>query len=270
MVSFPNCKINLGLHITGKRPDGYHNLETIFYPISIKDVIEIVPSDTFQFITSGLLINGSSDENLCVKAYRLLKKDFPGLPPVKMWLHKHIPMEAGLGGGSADGAFTLKLLNEKLSLNLSTDQLIGYASQLGSDCPFFIFNTPCHATGRGEVIEPFPLDLSGYSWVIVHPEIHIKTAWAFSRINPQAQQKSLKEIIVLPMEQWKDELKNDFEDPVLSEYPQLLGIKEKLYEAGAVYVSMTGSGSSFYGLFRSKLSGIPPVLKNYNLNVLCY
>ncbi len=268
MLFFPNCKINLGLYVTGKRPDGFHDLQTVFYPISIKDIIEIVPSDTFQFITSGLNIKIHAEGNLCVKAYWLLKKDFPGLPPVKMWLHKHIPMGAGLGGGSADGAFTLKLINEKFDLHLTTNQLLDYASQLGSDCPFFIFNTPCHATGRGEILEPFQLDLSAFSMVLVHPEIHITSAWAFSQINPQAQQKYLKEIIAYPIEQWKDELKNDFEEPVLRRYPRLNIIKEKLYEAGAVYVSMTGSGSSFYGIFRSRVSSIPALLKGYNLTIL--
>lgn len=268
MVSFPNCKINLGLHITGKRPDGYHDLETIFYPIHIKDVVEIISSDTFQFTTSGLPVNGNAGDNLCVKAYWLLKKDFPGLPMVHMWLHKHIPMGAGLGGGSADAAFTLKLLNTKFDLNLTTGQLIGYASQLGSDCPFFIFDQPCHATGRGEILEPFQLNLSGYSWVLVHPETHISTAWAFSQINPKAQQKSLREIIAQPIDRWKDELKNDFEVPVLKQYPRLKTIKEKLYEAGAVYASMTGSGSSFYGMFRSKPSQVPTALKNYDLTIL--
>ncbi|HXB45004.1 MAG TPA: 4-(cytidine 5'-diphospho)-2-C-methyl-D-erythritol kinase [Puia sp.] len=268
MLFFPNCKINLGLYVTGKRPDGFHDLQTVFYPISIKDIIEIVPSDTFQFMTSGLSVEIPPEGNLCVKAYWLVKKDFPGLPPVKMWLHKHIPMGAGLGGGSADGAFTLKLLNEKFDLHLTTNQLLGYASELGSDCPFFVFNTPCHATGRGEILEPIHLDLSAFSLVLVHPEVHITTAWAFSQINPQAQQRNLKEIITHPIELWKDELKNDFEEPVLRRYPQLTIIKEKLYEAGAVYVSMTGSGSSFYGIFRSKVQGIAALLKDYNLTIL--
>lgn len=268
MILFPNCKINLGLHITGKRPDGYHNLESVFYPINIKDVIEIIPSDTFQFNISGLQVNGNTGDNLCVKAYWLLKKDFPALLPASMWLHKHIPMGAGLGGGSADGAFALKLLNEKFSLNLSNSQLIGYASQLGSDCPFFILNKPCYATGRGEILEPIESDLSQYSFVLVHPEIQISTAWAFSRIIPETHSKTIKEIISRPMATWKDELKNDFEMPVLKQYPQLRIVKEKLYEAGALYASMTGSGSSFFGLFPSKPLPILSKLNNYRLTFL--
>jgi 4-diphosphocytidyl-2-C-methyl-D-erythritol kinase len=266
MIFFPNCKINLGLHITGKRADGYHDLETVFYPIKIKDVIEIIPSDNFQFTTSGLHINSSADENLCTKAYWLLKKKFPELPAVKIWLHKHIPMGAGLGGGSADGAFTLKLLNEKFSLNLSTDQLVDYASQLGSDCPFFIHNKPCYATGRGEILEPAELDLSQNSFVLVYPNMHISTSWAFSQINPQASTKSIKQIISQPIETWKDELKNDFENPVLNKHPELNTIKEKLYNAGALYASMTGSGSAFYGIF--KKNNIHPISFSDNFEVI--
>jgi len=268
MICFPNCKINLGLHITGKRPDGYHDLESVFYPLNIKDVIEIVPSDTFKLTVSGLSVDGNADNNLCVKAYNLLKKDFPKLPPVKMWLHKHIPMGAGLGGGSADGAFALKLLNDKFHLSISTNQLINYASQLGSDCPFFILDKPAFASARGEILESLSLDLSGYSFVLVHPEIHIATGWAFSQIKPKVHAKNIKELISQPITTWKDELKNDFEEPVLKEYPQLNIIKENLYEAGAAYASMTGSGSSFYGLFLSKPSNIAYLSDNYQLTFL--
>lgn len=268
MICFPNCKINLGLHITNKRPDGYHDLESVFYPIHIKDVIETIHADTFQFTVSGLPVSGTVDDNLCVKAYHLLKKDFPELPPVKMWLHKHIPMGAGLGGGSADGAFTLKLLNDKFHLNISINQLINYASQLGSDCPFFILNEPAFASGRGEILEPLSLDLSGYSFMLVHPELHIDTSWAFSQIKPKTHSKNIREIISQPISAWKDELKNDFEEPVLKKYPQLSIIKEKLYEAGALYVSMTGSGSSFYGMFISKPQNIGVLADNYHLTFL--
>jgi 4-diphosphocytidyl-2-C-methyl-D-erythritol kinase len=268
MISFPNCKINLGLHITGKRADGFHDLESVFYPINIKDVIEIIPSVTFQFTVTGLPVEGKADDNLCVKAYYLLKKDFPGLPIVSIWLHKHIPIGAGLGGGSGDAAFTLALLNKKFNLRLSDSQLIGYASQLGSDCPFFILNNPCYATGRGEILEPTESDLSQYSIVLVHPEIQISTAWAFSRIIPQTHSKAVKEIISQPISTWKDELKNDFEVPVLKEYPQLQVVKEKLYQAGALYASMTGSGSSFFGLFPSKPLLVLSMLNNYQLTFL--
>jgi 4-diphosphocytidyl-2-C-methyl-D-erythritol kinase len=253
MVSFPDCKINLGLHITGKRTDGYHDLETIFYPVKLKDVLEIIPSEKFAFDVSGLKIDGTTDDNLCVKAFHLLKKDFPSLPDIKIWLHKHIPMGAGLGGGSADGAFALKLLNEKFHLNLSTHQLIGYASQLGSDCPFFIIDKPCFATSRGEILETIDLDLSSYVFVIVCPTVHISTAWAFSQISPQRSLNNIKEIILQPIERWKYALVNDFEKPVLAKYPEMKKIKEDLYKLGALYASMTGSGSAFYGIFKKNI-----------------
>jgi len=268
MVSFPNCKINLGLHITDKRPDGYHDLQTIFYPINLKDVIEIVPSENFMFNVSGIPVDGDQNENLCVKAYHLLKKDFSSLPPINIWLHKHIPMGAGLGGGSADGAFTLKLLNDKFHLNLSTNQLFNYSSQLGSDCPFFIINRACFATGRGEKLDPVDLDLADYSFVIVYPKIHISTAWAFSQIIPKHPTKNLKEIIMQPIETWKDELKNDFEEAALKKFPDLKEIKENLYRSGALYASMSGSGSAFYGIFKKNNIGTISFSDNFETFIL--
>ena len=249
MVSFPNSKINLGLSIIGKRSDGYHDLETIFYPIAIKDAIEIIEKKDIQFSISGLAIAGEQQNNLCIKAYYLLKKDFPQLPPVQMHLHKSIPIGAGLGGGSADGAFTLQLLNKKFDLSLSEKQLIQYASQLGSDCPFFIFSKPCFATGRGELLEQIDLDLSAYKILIVHPGIHISTAWAFSNVNRTSTAKLLKRIIQQPISTWKDKLINDFEEPVFSQFPQIKNIKDEMYNAGAIYSSMSGSGSAVYGIF---------------------
>lgn len=250
MVFFPNCKINLGLNIVGKRTDGYHDLETFFYPVHLKDAIEVIEKPDFQFSASGLDINGNSNDNLCVKAYDLLKKDFPGLPPVHIHLHKAIPTGAGLGGGSADGAFTLKLLNKKFKLELSQKQLMDYALQLGSDCPFFIINKPCYATGRGEMLEESGPDLSGHKIVLVHPGIHISTSWAFAHISPRKPIKPFKEIIRQPVEIWKQELKNDFEQPVFNEYPEIKQIKDDLYAAGAVYAAMSGSGSAVYGIFK--------------------
>ncbi|MBS1948409.1 MAG: 4-(cytidine 5'-diphospho)-2-C-methyl-D-erythritol kinase [Bacteroidetes bacterium] len=257
MISFPNGKINLGLQVTGIRTDGYHQIETIFYPIGLKEIIEIIPSENFQFTVSGLQIEGTAGENLCARAYHILKNDFPSLPAIHLWLHKRIPMGAGLGGGSADGAFTLQLLNDNFQLNLSTNQLIGYASQLGSDCPFFILNKPCYATGRGELLNPIELDLSGYCFVIVYPNVHISTGWAFSQLNPMPPSKKIIEIIRQPIEAWKKELKNDFEEPVTNKYPELSKIKEQLYEAGALYASISGSGSAFYGIFKKGL--LPPI-----------
>jgi 4-diphosphocytidyl-2-C-methyl-D-erythritol kinase len=254
MISFPNCKINLGLNIT--KNDGFHNLETVFYPIMINDALEIVqtsniqyPASSIQFSSTGLAIDGNPNTNLCVKAYNLLKQDFPQLPSVQMHLHKVILMGAGLGGGSADGAFTLKLLNDKFNLNLSTQQLIDYALQLGSDCPFFILNKPCFATSRGEIMNEIPLDLSAYKFVIVNPGIHVNTSWAFSNINPTTPNKSIVQIIHQPIQTWKYELINDFELAVSNSHPAISSIKQQLYAAGAIYASMSGSGSTVFGIF---------------------
>ena len=249
MIVFPHCKINLGLHIVRKRADNFHDLETVFFPFPLKDILEIIPSDELQFFISGNEIPGDTNDNLCLKAYHLLKKDFPALPLIKIYLHKTIPTGAGLGGGSADGAFMLKLLNEKFELHISKDRLINYALQLGSDCPFFIINKPCFATSRGEILEEIKLDLSNYSFVLINPKIHINTAWAFSQLTPQIPAKSIREIINEPIKTWKQFLKNDFENAVLIKYPLLKIIKETLYKSGALYSSMSGSGSSFYGIF---------------------
>jgi 4-diphosphocytidyl-2-C-methyl-D-erythritol kinase len=249
MVTFPNCKINLGLNITGKRPDGYHDLETVFFPIAIKDVLEIITSDKTEISLSGNEIDVKPEENICLKAYQLLKRDFPELPAVKIHLHKAIPSGAGLGGGSADASFILKMLNDKYRLNLSTDHLVSYGLQLGSDCPFFIINKPCLATGRGEILEEKKIDLSAYKILIVNPGIHISTGWAFTQLTPALPAKSIKEIIQQPILSWKEELKNDFEDPVFKHYPEIKSIKETLYNNGAIYTAMSGSGSTVFGLF---------------------
>jgi len=256
VIVFPNCKINLGLRILSKRTDGYHDLETVFYPLSFYDALEVIPDEVKDlnasrvlFSNSGLSINGNTNDNLCIKAYNLLKKDFPQLAGIQMHLHKAIPSGAGLGGGSADAAFTLKLLNEKFNLALSTDQLINYALQLGSDCPFFIINKPCFATGRGEILEPATIDLSAYKFIIINPGIHISTTNAFSGITPALPAKSVKEIIQQPIETWKNELINDFEKTIFSQHPEIAMIKKKLYDDGALYSSMSGSGSTVYGIF---------------------
>jgi 4-diphosphocytidyl-2-C-methyl-D-erythritol kinase len=251
MVLFPNCKINLGLNIIRKREDGYHDLETIFYPIALKDALEAIRTgeQDIRFSSSGLAVAGNPDDNLCVKAYRLLKQDFPEIGGIEMHLHKQIPMGAGLGGGSADGAFALLLLNRLFALQLSEEQLIRYALQLGSDCPFFILNKPCFATGRGEKMQPVTLDLSAYRFLLINPGIHVSTAQAFAGIQPHQPVRSLADIIQLPASQWKELLVNDFEKNVASAYPEITNIKEELYAKGALYASMTGSGSTVYGLF---------------------
>lgn len=253
MISFPNCKINLGLSIVAKRADGYHELETIFYPVALQDMVEIIHSDTqipqVQFSHTGLAIPGDEANNLCIKTYHLLKKDFPNLPPVKMHLHKHIPMGAGLGGGSSDGTMVLKILNQQFNLGLKDIQIVDYAAQLGSDCAFFVYQNACHATGRGEILKPIDCDLSNYQIVLIHPGIHISTAWAFSQLTPHAKEKSLANIIEQPISTWKNELINDFEAPIINAHPVIGEIKNSLYQNGALYASMSGSGSSLFGIF---------------------
>ena len=249
MIQFPNCKINLGLSILAKRADGYHELETVFYPIAVSDALEILPAANLTMTQTGIAVPGDPAQNLCLKAYHLLKKDFPALPAVQMHLHKNIPMGAGLGGGSSDGTSTLFILNQQFSLGLNDQQLIDYASQLGSDCPFFVYNKACHATGRGEILTPIHLDLSNYQFLLVHPGVHIATAWAFQQLNPHTKSESIQAIIEKPITDWKNYLINDFEAPVFKAEPKLLVIKDQLYQLGAIYASMSGSGSSLFGIF---------------------
>jgi 4-diphosphocytidyl-2-C-methyl-D-erythritol kinase len=251
MIVFPNCKINLGLEILRKRPDGYHDLQTVFYPVNYTDILEFVEAPSFHFQSSGLPIANDPASNLCVKAYQLMQHKFPGLPPISMHLHKQIPMGAGLGGGSSDGAFTLKALDKQFGIGLSEQDLIEMSLQLGSDCPFFIINRPVIATGRGEVMEPVELSLEGYTIVMVHPGIHVSTKDAFAGIVPCESGTGLKERISEPVEQWKNRLVNQFEATVGAKYPAIMAIKTMLYDQGAVYASMSGSGSVVYGLFRS-------------------
>jgi 4-diphosphocytidyl-2-C-methyl-D-erythritol kinase len=249
MVSFPNCKINLGLKILRRREDGFHDLETVFYPLPLRDVLESVRSPDLQFTATGRPIPGDPGANLTIRAWQLLRQDFPGLPFVHIYLHKQIPIGGGLGGGSADGAFMLDLLNREFHLGLDTDRLARYAVQLGSDCPFFLLNQPCLGQGRGERLEPLALDLSAWSFLLVHPGIHISTAGAFSRCRPDDSGPSLRSLISQPVTHWRDTLVNDFEASVFGEYPVLRQIKQSLYDRGAVYAAMTGSGSCLFGIF---------------------
>jgi 4-diphosphocytidyl-2-C-methyl-D-erythritol kinase len=251
MLDFPNAKINLGLLVTEKRADGFHNLESCFYPVQWCDALEILPAEQEQFTMSGLPVPGNPDSNLCLKAYRLLQRDFQ-LPPVHMHLHKVIPMGAGLGGGSSDAAFALKQLNTLFELNLSPDALENSARQLGSDCAFFIQNKPVIAVEKGDVFKPVDLDLSGYTCVVVYPGIHITTAEAYGNIVPQKPSCGIEMYLKQDVQVWKEVLKNDFEEALFPSYPELPAIKEKLYAAGAEYASMTGSGSAVYGLFKGE------------------
>ncbi len=253
MVTFPNCKINLGLNILQKRKDGYHDLETVFYPVALNDVLEVVSSEgKTEFKNTGIS-GGEPSNNLCLKAFYLLKKDYPHLPEIKMHLHKTIPVGAGLGGGSADAAFTLSLINQKYALNIPFDDLLVYASQLGSDCPFFLLNSPCFATGAGEKMEPIHLSLSSFKILLINPGIHISTKELFGKITPATPQQSIKEIIRQPIETWKNDLKNDFEPIVFSKYEEIKKLKEDLYKKNAVYAAMTGTGSTIYGIFKKNL-----------------
>ncbi len=250
MIAFPNAKINLGLNIVEKRKDGFHNLETVFYPINLCDVLEIVKSadDKPFFNTSGLAIPGNGASNLCLKAFHLLKQDFD-LPEVKMHLHKVIPMGAGLGGGSSNAAQALILLNELFELKLTQDQLLSYARKLGADCAFFILNKPVFATERGDIFKEIDLSLKGYQIIIVKTNIHVKTAEAFTDVKVSPVDHSLINEIQIPVSNWKKIIKNDFEENIFKKYPVIEVIRNTLYQKGAVYASMSGSGSSVYGLF---------------------
>ena len=257
MILFPNCKINIGLHITKKREDGFHDLETVFYPLPWTDILEITPlpqanHHTIEFKSTGTRIYGSKDHNLCVRAYELLAADF-NLGPVKMHLHKVLPIGAGLGGGSADAAYALKGLNNLFKLGLSAQQLESYAVILGSDCPFFIQNQPVYATGRGNIFESIKLSLDGYFFVLVKPRIHISTAEAYAGVQPQLPKTSLKELIKKPIDQWKNSISNDFEKTILDKHPSIKKIKKRLYEEGAIYAAMSGSGSTVYGIFKEEV-----------------
>jgi 4-diphosphocytidyl-2-C-methyl-D-erythritol kinase len=249
MIRFPNCKLNLGLQVTGKRSDQYHDLETVFYPLAVQDILEIISAKETTLHTYGLPVPGDPQKNLCIQAWKRLKEDYTLLPSVAIHLYKNIPMGAGLGGGSSDGASMLCLLNNKFDLQIDKNQLLAYALELGSDCPFFIKNVPCFATGRGEQLEPIDLDLSGYSVLLVNPGIHVDTRQAFSQIKPSPTYISIKQLIREPIPTWKKELKNNFEIPVFRQFPILGAIKQKLYEAGALYASMSGSGSTIFGIF---------------------
>jgi 4-diphosphocytidyl-2-C-methyl-D-erythritol kinase len=249
MISFPHAKINLGLSVVSKRPDGFHNLETIFYPLSIRDVLEISPSEETRIDLTGQMIPGVVSDNLVLRAYDLLKKNYPVIKPLEINLYKAIPSGAGMGGGSSDAAAVIKMINCFFDLQLSANQMKTYALELGSDCPFFIQSAPCFASGRGEILDPVSLDLSGYSIMMIHPEIRIETSWAFSRIKPASPKYDLRTSIGKPIENWVNLIYNDFEGPVFEAYPLLYLIKKKLYASGAIYAAMTGSGSTIFGIF---------------------
>lgn len=249
MICFPNAKINIGLFVTEKRADDYHNLETIFFPVQLCDALEVVPAAASSISIHGLAVAGDTQQNLVWKAWELLQKDFPGkVGPVNIQLLKKIPMGAGMGGGSADGAFMLDLLNRFFDLGLEQSQLATYALQLGSDCPFFIYNEPSYATGRGERLAPIALDLDQYTIQVICPKVHITTAEAFRDIKPKPAAFDLRKINELAIKDWPQHIFNDFEGPVFAAHPELGTIKQQLYAQGALYAAMSGTGSTVYGI----------------------
>ncbi len=255
MITFPPCKINIGLNILSKRSDGFHSIETVFYPIAWTDILEIVPNEhgreAVDFRSTGIRLFGPKEKNLCLKAYHLLAEKYP-LPPVKMHLHKLIPVGAGLGGGSSDAASTLLLLNRLFKLGAEDAELEEMAVTLGSDCPFFIKNKPVIASGKGEILEVINLKMKNYFIVIVKPRVHVSTTEAYSMVKPSRPSRSLHELVQGPVEEWKDLVQNDFEKTIFEKYPGVRNIKNKMYKLGAVYASMSGSGSAVYGIFNQE------------------
>ena len=281
MITYPNVKVNLGLNVLRKREDGFHDLETLFVPyFEIHDTLEIITGDAFSETSASLfgrykaagpeptLVQSISEDgklmitiarqegvdwnpldDLCVKAYRVLDSDF-NLPAVKIFLEKTSPVGAGLGGGSSDAAFALRMLSDMFKLDLSDEQLAEYAARLGSDCAFFIYNTPMIGEGRGEILTQFDLDIEDYELTVLTPEnVHVSTADAYRGIKPALPEVNLREALVRPVEEWKDCLKNDFEDTVFVKFPELKAIKDSLYESGAIYASMSGSGSALFAIY---------------------
>lgn len=262
MLAFANAKINLGLNITEKRSDGFHNLETVFYPVKLYDVIELVDADETTCIIKGIAVPGKAEDNICLKAFRTLQKDF-NLPNQQIILLKNIPVGAGLGGGSADAAFLIKLVNNKFNLGLSIGEMQDYARVLGADCAFFIDNKPAYAFGKGDQFEDVVIDLSKYFMVLVKSSIHVSTAQAYQNVKVKTPVKSLKDLISLPLKEWRGNIFNDFETSVFEKYPEIDEIKTQLYAAGATFALMSGSGSSVFAVFEKEVK--LPELEKGNL-----
>ena len=259
MITFPVAKINLGLNVVEKRADGYHNLQTVFYPVPIMDALEIVPmSDGFpsdvdcDLKVTNITIEGDEQRNLVVRAYQLLKADYPELPRVHAHLWKGIPTQAGMGGGSSDCGYMIRLLNETFDMGLSSEQMQQYAARLGADCAFFIESRACYAEGIGERLQPIDLDLSGWHIGVVRPDIPVPTKEAFSRIHPHYPALNCRDVVKQPVETWSNRLTNDFEESVFVLHPEIGAVKEQLYKMGATYAAMSGSGSALFGLFKEE------------------
>lgn len=267
MVVFPCCKINLGLNVVSRRPDGYHNLETVFYPIPLHDNLEVIdaPKSTEPYVLhqTGIPIEGTPESNLVVRVLNQLRETYSQIPPVEIWLHKRIPSGAGLGGGSSDAAFMMRLVNEQYELGMTDDDMEYRLSRLGADCAFFNKSVPCFATGIGEVLMPINFTLAGWDFVLVKPDIHVSTKEAFSMVQPRRPERSLLEAITHPVEEWRDTVVNDFERSVFLHHPEIAAIKATLYDMGAVYASMTGSGSSVFGLFQHRQPEAAEIFRNH-------
>lgn len=270
MICFPNIKINLGLRVINRRTDGFHTIESVFYPVNFCDMLELVEDKTaspgtVQFTSTGLTIAGNADDNLICKAYQLLHAQF-NLPGIQIHLHKQIPMGAGLGGGSSDAAYMIKLLNTKFELGLTINQMEAYAAQLGSDCAFFIENKPAYLLGKGPELEPYSINLNGNYIVLIDAQVHSSTALAYQNVQRrETVEQSLKEVLQQPTDNWKQTIENDFEVSVFAAYPQLKTVKEQLYSAGAFYASMSGSGAVMFGIFKQK-----PQLDEKLRPLVCY
>ena len=268
MIVYPNAKINLGLNVVERRPDGYHNLETVFYPVNLQDALELKTIETdiqecgYKLKVSGSILDGSPEDNLVVKAYKLIRKDYD-FPAQKIHLYKHIPVGAGLGGGSSDAASMIKMLNEKFALGLTNEAMENYAVQIGADCPFFISNKPVFATGIGDKFTPIELDLKGKTLILVKPDIFVSTKDAYALVEPKHPEKSLLESLSKPISTWRDNVINDFEKSVFVKYPEIAAIKDRLYDLGAVYASMSGSGSAVYGIFDSPIEYADEIFSGY-------
>lgn len=258
-ICFPIAKINLGLNVVEKRSDGYHNLQTVFYPVPIKDALEIHSMDDAfpsnydcDLKVTNITIDGDEQRNLVVRAYQMLKQDFPTLPRIHAHLWKGIPTQAGMGGGSSDCAYMLLLLNQQFQLGLTDEQLMQYAAKLGADCAFFILSRPCYAEGIGEKLQPIDMSLNGYHIAVVRPDIPVPTKEAFSHIHPHYPAQNCRETVMQPVETWRETLVNDFEESVFALHPEIGDIKQQLYDMGATYAAMSGSGSALFGLFKER------------------
>lgn len=255
MIVYPNAKINLGLNIVGKRPDGYHDIETAFYPIPLQDALEVTDAPSFRFRLAGTPLDCPAGDNLVIKVLKMVEQEVK-LPELDIFLYKHIPSGAGLGGGSADAAFMLQLLNERFELGYSKDEMKRRLASLGADCAFFVENRPMLATGIGDQLTPIDLSLKGWTLVLVKPDISVSTRDAYANVTPRTPETPLADILRMPVEQWQGRLCNDFEESVFSRHPEIAAIRDMLLDLGATYAAMSGSGSAVFGLFRQPLEAL--------------